>query len=177
MEKDLVEIRMQSEYHFRRSCRELMGQDTGNDFWKRCFCEACFQAIREEVTGEWSKRNTPFDVELYRDKLLVVEGYRQQYVQCVPHLIDLQGMLTEYRKLRKRYRYPGLPEQVQLRMSCGYCLHQLTGMTPVRFLHSDEFLGWVQKMGVKEYAARMEVLYHVWKHIGRQVIEKSGGKR
>ena len=173
MEKNLVEIRMQSEYHFRRSCRELLDQDTENDFWKRCFCEICFRGLRKELTGEWEIRNTPFDVELYRTKLVIVERYRQRYLRSVPRLIDLQGILTEYRRLREGY--PGIPEPVRLRVACVRCLNMLMDMTPVRILHSEEFLGGVQKTGIEAYAARMEVLYHVWKQLHRDVENREGG--
>lgn len=177
MEKELVEIRMWSEYHFRRSCRELFGRDTGSDYWKWCVCRMSYEAIMEEVVGEWADYNTPFDADLYRSKLIVVETYRQKYADAIPRVIDLPGMLAEYKELRGFHRRPDIPEWVQLKMAASHGRTKMMNMTPVRCGDSDEFLAEVDRMGTRAYADRMERLYHAWMRLAREAAAAQGGKR
>ena len=121
--------------------------------------------------------DAPFDADLYRSKLIVVETYRQKYADAIPRVIDLPGMLAEYKELRDFHRRPDIPEWVQLKMAASHGRTKMMNMTPVRCGDSDEFLAEVDRMGTRAYADRMERLYHAWMRLAREAAAAQGGKR
>ena len=164
MDKYDVEYRMYSLKSFCEIFDELFSYDTGDDFWKRCVCEATIRSLSVDMCdGEVNQR--PEEVSLRIALKDVVLRRLEPYKNVKPKTIDTNKINEMLQHTIKVFMDD---ETMKVEDMDGETLHYLCGCFRFRlsklcpFAYSadySEFMKMVKKQGIENYINKVVALY------------------
>ena len=164
MDKYDVEYRMYSLKSFCEIFDELFSYDTGDDFWKRCVCEATIRSLSVDMCdGEVNQR--PEEVSLRIALKDVVLRRLEPYKNVKPKTIDTNKINEMLQHTIKVFMDD---ETMKVEDMDGETLHYLCGsfqfllsqMCPFAYSFDySQFLKDVQERGVENYADTVVALH------------------
>ena len=164
MDKYDVEYRMYSLKSFCEIFDELFSYDTGDDFWKRCVCEATIRSLSVDMCdGEVNQR--PEEVSLRIALKDVVLRCLEPYKNVKPKTIDTNKINEMLQHTIKVFMDD---ETMKVEDMDGETLHYLCGsfqfllsqMCPFAYSFDySQFLKDVQERGVENYADTVVALH------------------
>lgn len=164
MNKHDVEYRMYSLKNFCEIFDELFSYNTGDDFWKRCVCEATIRDLNvdicdtevEQCPEEISLREALKDVALrrlepYKDlkpKTIDTNKINEMLVSTIKIFMDDEDMKVEDMN-RETLHY-----------LCGCFRFRLSKLCPFAYSADySEFMKMVKKQGIENYINKVVALY------------------
>lgn len=162
MDKQDVEYRM---YSLKSICDifdELLSYSTGDDFWKRCVCEASIHDLETEMC-DGEVEQCPEEISLREALKDVILHRLEPYKDIKPSVINA-NKVNEMLNITLRNFMDDMKiedmNREDLHYLCGSFRFLLSKICPIAYsANYNEYLKDVKEQGIKDYADEVVALY------------------
>lgn len=162
MDKYDVEYRMRT---IKDTCDifdELLSYDTGDDYWKRCVCEASILYLEQDMYDEETQQR-PEEISLCQAQIDVITYRLKPYQDVKPKVINASKVNEMLNITLENFMDGERVENMSresLHYLCGSFRFLLFKSCPTAYsVDYNKFKEFVKRQGISEYADRVVALY------------------
>lgn len=154
-DKFIVERHMRTMKGLHDIFDELFAYDTGDDYWKKVVCEACYASVEGDM-DDWEVQSAPDELALAREKLALFDKLWEPYKDLKPKTVNLAVVNEKLTVVLKNFMDGERVEDMDraaLNRLVSSCFFLLAKICPTAYSTDySRFMEMVKEKGIQRYA-------------------------